>query len=212
MVLKIAPEGYPFIAVFAALAVVVLVVLGPKPMVLPLVLMLFMLFFFRDPERTVPVMEGFISPADGKILSIAPTYEREHLKSNSMKISIFMSPLDVHVNRSPCDAEVLSVKHSPGGYNAAYKEKASLENENTAMLLKCKSGNILVRQVAGFLARRTVNRKSPGDKLERGEKFGIIKFSSRLDIYLPLASKVMVKPDDRVRAGESILAAPPEAK
>jgi phosphatidylserine decarboxylase len=205
---KIAPEGYTFIGFFGIATAVVLLTVNPLAATVPLALTLFMVFFFRDPERHIPLSDGYISPADGRVISITPQYEREYLGKNTLRISIFMSPLNVHVNRSPCDGEVLSVKHTPGSFRAAYRESASLKNENTAMLLKNGNENILVRQVAGFLARRTVCRVKPGDVLEKGERFGIIKFSSRLDIFLPVDVAVIVRPNDVVRAGETLLATP----
>jgi phosphatidylserine decarboxylase len=205
--MKIAPEGIPFIGFFAVASAALLLFVSPAAAVVPVGLGLFMVYFFRDPEREPPEAEGFISPADGRVISIAPQYEREHLKCNALKISIFMSPLNVHVNRSPCDGEVMAVKHTPGSFKAAYRESASLKNENTAMLIKNGAGNVLVRQVAGFLARRTVCRVEPGEVLRRGERFGIIKFSSRLDVYLPCDVEVLVRPNDKVRAGETLLAA-----
>ncbi len=205
---KIAPEGYPFIGVFAALTLLALLTLGPYAAAVPLALGLFMVFFFRDPERRPPAAQGYVSPADGRVVSIAPQYERQHLKRNTMRISIFMSPANVHVNRSPCDAEVVSVKHTPGSLKAAFKESASLKNENIAMVLRENEDEILVRQVAGFLARRAVCRVKPGDRLKRGQRFGIIKLSSRLDVYLPLEVEIVVKPNQTVRAGETLLAAP----
>lgn len=204
--MRIAPEGYPFIGGLGAVSVLVFFAAGPVAAGVPLALTLFMVFFFRDPERNVPLSEGYISPADGRVVSIAPQYEREYLRRNTIRISIFMSPINVHVNRSPCDGEVLSVKHTPGRLKAAYKESASLKNENIAMLLRSNGEEILVRQVAGFLARRAVCRVKPGESLKRGERFGIIKFSSRLDVYLPADVKVIVRPDETVRAGETILA------
>lgn len=205
---RIAPEGYPFIGVFAALTLLALLTLGPYAAAAPLALGLFMVFFFRDPERRTPAAEGYVSPADGRVVSIAPQYERQYLKRNTMRISIFMSPANVHVNRSPCDAEVVSVKHTPGSLKAAFKESASLKNENIALVLRENEGEILVRQVAGFLARRAVCRVKPGDSLKRGQRFGIIKLSSRLDVYLPLEVEIVVKPNQTVRAGETLLAAP----
>jgi phosphatidylserine decarboxylase len=205
--MKIAPEGYPFIGFFAVATVAALIFLPPIAAVVPFGLLLFMLYFFRDPERLLPETEGFKSPADGRVISIVPQYERDYLKCNSMRISIFMSPMNVHVNRSPCDGEVLSVKHTPGSFKAAYRESASLKNENTAMLLKNGSGNVLVRQVAGFVARRTVCRVAPGASLKRGERFGVIKFSSRVDLFLPCDAEILVRPNDKVKAGVTVLAA-----
>ena len=211
--MKFAPEGYPFIAVFMVLtAIAALVALSLKAAMIPFALMLaltlFMLYFFRDPERTAPAGPGYLSPADGRIIVIKRMRENEYLKADSTKISIFMSPLNVHVNRTPCDGAVVSVKHTPGGFSAAYKEEASLKNENIAMVYKCSGGrDILLRQIAGFVARRAVCRVKPGDTLKRGERYGMIKFSSRVDIYLPPDVDVKVKLDDMVKAGETILAA-----
>ena len=117
-----------------------------------------------------------------------------------------MSPFYVHVNRAPCDGTVSAVKHNPGRYLSAYKEEASRVNENNEMALDTRHGRILVRQVAGFVARRTVCRVRVGDTLEQGERFGMIKFGSRVDVYLPFESQVQVKPGDRVKAGETVLA------
>ncbi len=206
--LKFAPEGYPFIIVFIFITLAVAFVRLPWLTALFLVLTLFMFYFFRDPERTVPQGRGlFISPADGRVILIKEIREEEHLKTQVIKISIFMSPFNVHVNRAPCDGVVRTVKHTPGRFFAADKDEASLLNENIAMVLECNDGTILVRQVAGFIARRAVCRVKAGDKLKRGERFGMIKFSSRLDVYLPLNAKIKVKLGDRVKAGESVLGA-----
>ena len=206
---KIAPEGYPFVGIFFALTGLALIVFGPRWAAIPLCLTMFMVFFFRDPERLVPDAEGYLSPADGKIIEVMKEHEGEFLKKDIVRISIFMSPLDVHINRAPCDGRVGAVKHTPGRFMAAYKKESSLKNENTAMALQCEGGDILVRQVAGFLARRTVCRVRPGDSLLRGQRFGMIKFISRLDVYLPEDVNVKVKPGDKVRAGLSVIAEGP---
>jgi phosphatidylserine decarboxylase len=132
-------------------------------------------------------------------------FEKDHLQAEAKEISIFMSPLDVHVNRAPCDGSVKNVKYSPGKFMVAYKDEASLKNENIALLLEWEEGSVLVRQVAGFVARRAVCRVKPGDILRRGQRYGIIKFSSRLDVYLPKQSKIMVKLGDKVKAGETVI-------
>ncbi|MBF0321277.1 MAG: phosphatidylserine decarboxylase, partial [Nitrospirae bacterium] len=121
-------------------------------------------------------------------------------------ISIFMSPLNVHVNRAPCDGEVVSVKHTPGSFKKAFLDEASLHNDNIAMVLRTTKGDILLRQIAGSIARRAVCRVAPGDTLKQGQRYGIIKFSSRVDIYLPLSAKVIVKPEDKVLSGETVIA------
>lgn len=220
--MKIAPEGYPFI--FVSLAIMLLSAVAAFYLhkitdktylsyflsvitIISFITSLFMFYFFRDPERNIPIGEGlFVSPADGKIILIKDVYEKEFIKSNVKEISIFMSPLNVHVNRAPCDGKVVEVKYSPGKYMAAYKNDASLKNENIAMLLEGNQGRVLVRQVAGFIARRAVCRVKPGDMLNRGERYGIIKFSSRLDVFLPKDAEIKVKIGDNVKAGESVIA------
>ncbi len=215
---KIAPEGYPFVAGCALSMLVLAVVtylstgnLGGIAAVLTLVLVAltaFMLYFFRDPERQTPVRpEAFISPADGRIIVVQEVLESRYFNEPRLQISIFMSPFNVHVNRSPCAGTVVSTRHNTGKHFAAYREGASIRNENSEMVLETAYGRILVRQVAGFLARRTVCRVKPGAALQPGERFGLIKFSSRLDVYLPVNSLAQVAPGDRVRAGETILAA-----
>jgi phosphatidylserine decarboxylase len=203
---SIAPEGYPLIAFFGALTVLGAALSGPWGAALPLLLTLFMLYFFRDPERRPPEGGGYLSPADGKVIKIEKAYEGQYLKGNAVMISIFMSPLNVHVNRAPCGGRVLEVKHTPGSFVSAYRDEAPLKNENTAMLLGCGEAPVLVRQVAGSLARRVVCRVGPGATLARGERYGLIKFGSRLDVYLPEGVRVKVKLKDRVKAGETVLA------
>ncbi len=124
-----------------------------------------------------------------------------------LKIGIFMSPLNVHVNRAPCDGTVKSVKHYPGKFFNASTDDASILNEHITMLLKCKDhGPVVVKQIAGTVARRAVCRVKPGDTLKQGERYGMIKFSSRVDIFLPLDTEFNVKLDDKVTAGETVIA------
>src|SRR4030042_6217250 len=203
---KFAPDGYPFIIIFAVITVLIYFFGKPWIAILPLIITLFMVLFFRDPERKIPEGEGiFVSPADGEVILIKDVYEKDYLKAESKEISIFMSLLNVHVNRSSCDGKVSLVKHSSGKFLVAHKDAASMENENTVMVLEGKDGKIVVRQVAGFLARRIVCRAEVGDKLRRGERYGMIKFGSRLDVYLPKDVKIKVKAGDKIKAGESIL-------
>lgn len=204
--MKFAPEGYPFIAGSAGLAALALVV-QPLLVPLPLLLTVFMLYFFRDPERSVPAGPGlFVAPADGRVIVVRDVREDRHLGKDARQISIFMSPLNVHVNRAPCDGKVKTVLHSRGRFLAAYRDEASVMNENIEMVLETPSGEVLVRQVAGFVARRAVCRVKESDLLQRGARYGMIKFSSRVDVYLPMAADVSVRPGDRVRAGESVIA------
>lgn len=203
--IKLAPEGKPFILGFLGLTILVLL-FAPWGALLPLALTFFMAYFFRDPERNSPEGENvFVSPADGKVILIQKVSEDKFLKTDAIEVSIFMSPFNVHVNRAPCEGVVEGVVHTPGRFLSAFKHEASLQNENIAMLLATRYGKILIRQVAGFLARRAVCRVKAGDSLQKGERYGIIKFSSRLDIYLPDEVQIMVKLGDRVKAGETVI-------
>ncbi|MEW6162562.1 MAG: phosphatidylserine decarboxylase family protein [Nitrospirota bacterium] len=220
--LRFAPDGYPFIfgslfiAIIASAFLIVNLISGvydftyyflfPTPCFL-FGFAIFMAFFFRDPERKIPEGKGiFVSPADGKVILIEDIYEKDYLKAESKEVSIFMSLFDVHVNRAPCDGIVESVVHTPGRFLSAFRPQASLQNENIAMLLNTGDGKVLVRQVAGFLARRAVCRVSEGDFLKMGDRYGIIRFGSRLDVYLPKDSEIKVKLGERVKAGETVIA------
>jgi len=214
---KIAPEGHPFVVGFALLSLGMAVTArvcggawGGAAALATLALVAlagFMFYFFRDPERNTPDRpDAFVSPADGRIIVVQPVVEERYFHEPRLQISIFMSPANVHVNRAPCAGTVVSSRHNTGKHFAAYREGASIRNENNELVLETAHGRILVRQVAGFLARRTVCRVGPGAALRRGERFGIIKFSSRVDLYLPADSAAQVGIGDRVRAGETILA------
>jgi phosphatidylserine decarboxylase len=220
-VIKLYPDGYPFIFISLLITVILSVFLiwdykfGNCNITFYsllfasfffFVITIFMALFFRDPERKIPEKKGiFVSPADGKVILVKDVYEKDYLESESKEISIFMSPLDVHVNRAPCDGKISVVKHSPGKFIAAFKDDSSIKNENIVMVLDIEEGKVLVRQVAGFLARRAVCKSKVGDLLKRGERYGIIKFSSRVDVYLPKGTKIKVKLGDKVKAGETII-------
>jgi phosphatidylserine decarboxylase len=204
---KFASEGYPFIAVFGLVTIAAAYFGGVFYALLPFILTLFMLYFFRDPERVAPAdKDVFVSPADGKIILIRDVHEPKYLHADVKEVSIFMSPMNVHVNRAPCDGKVKTVHHNKGRFVAAYKDEASVSNENIEMVLETKYGGVLVRQVAGFVARRAVCRKRENDILKRGERYGVIKFSSRVDLYIPGNAKIRTKLGDIVKAGETIIA------
>jgi phosphatidylserine decarboxylase len=206
LMIKLASEGYPFIIGSLLLTIVVLFAFPPATCI-PLLLTAFMLYFFRDPSRNIPTGKGlFVSPADGAVVLIRDTPEEKYLHADVKQISIFMSPFNVHVNRAPCDGIVKIVNHNKGTFVAAYKEEASVRNENIEMVLETEHGDILVRQVAGLVARRAVCRKKERDELRRGERYGIIKFSSRVDLYLPKDAVIKVEIHDKVIAGETVLA------
>ncbi len=217
---KIAPEGYPFVLGCALPALILAGLAHPAAGATGLCLVLlslamtalagFMLYFFRDPERRTPDQPAaFISPADGRIIVDQEVLETRYFQERRRQISIFMSPANVHVNRAPCAGTVVSTCHNRGRHLAAYRDGASIRNENSELVLQTRHGLILVRQVAGLVARRTVCRVKAGDVLKPGARFGIIKFSSRLDVYLPADCVVQVAIGDRVRAGETVLAAMP---
>jgi len=203
---KIAREGYSFILLFTVVTLII-ALLGTFLLAIPFfILTLFMAFFFRDPERTIEKKDGvFYSPADGKVIFIGETREDELLKDKALMVSIFMSPFNVHINRIPCDGVVKDVRHYPGRFYAAYKENSSIANEHITMLIEGRDGMVVVRQVAGFLARRAVCKVKPGDSIIQGQRYGMIKFSSRVDIYLPLNTNIEVKLNDKVKAGETII-------
>ncbi len=201
----IAKEGWPFIG-GAFLVSLLTYLLMPWIWIIPLGVTLFFLVFFRDPERAVPEeKEIFVAPADGKIIKIAREYS-DLLSSEVISLSIFMSPLNVHINRMPCDGVVEHVEHRPGGFSAAYTDDASLRNEQIVAVLRTDYGPVALKQIAGFLARRAVCHVRPGERVVTGQRYGLIKFGSRVDIELPPDVKIEVSQGQKVRAGETVLA------
>jgi len=181
---------------------------GHPVAVLPLLIgVAFCLYFFRDPERQPPADDHLVvSPADGRVLEVREEREEQFLYQPATRVSIFMSPLDVHVNRSPVAGTIELVRHTAGRFRAAFADKASLDNERNAVLLTTPGGRFLVVQIAGALARRIVCHRQPGDWLARGERFGMIMFGSRVDLFLPPAARPVVARGDRVRAGHTVVA------
>ena len=173
-----------------------------------LLLTAFVVWFFRNPERDIPSDENsIVSPADGKVIVIGRVFDDRFLKTDALKISIFMNVFNVHVNRIPTSGKVLGVFYNPGKFFSADKDKASLENEQNALLIEAKNGKkFVVNQIAGLIARRIVCYAKPGDSIEKGRRFGMIRFGSRLDVYLPTDCKIDVNVGDKVKAGSSILA------
>jgi len=164
--------------------------------------------FFRDPERSVPSGEGLIvAPADGKVVSVASVKKESLFAEAITRVSIFLSPLDVHINRVPVQGKIDEVRYRRGKFLAAYKEEASNANEQNALRIVDGQGRKLgVVQIAGVVARRIVCRVKAGDNVARGERFGLIMFGSRTDIYLPAGCRVEVTEGQRVKGGETILA------
>ncbi len=169
-------------------------------------LLIFSLNFFRDPDRTTPNKENaVISPADGKVLIIKKVIPNEYIKENCIQISIFMSPLNVHVNRIPVSGIVEYLKYHKGEYLVAYHDKADIRNERMMIGIKGMYGKVLFSQVAGTVARRIVTELKEGQDVNVGERFGMIKFGSRVDVILPENVDLKVKVGDKVTAGETIL-------
>jgi phosphatidylserine decarboxylase len=166
----------------------------------------FCLWFFRDPERLPPEDERLVvAPADGRVVAVVPEREERWLRGPATRVSIFMSPLDVHVNRSPVSGTVREVQHFAGRFRAAFSDKSSLDNERNAVVLESGGRRFLLVQIAGALARRIVCHVTPGDRLERGQRFGMIMFGSRVDVFMPSGVEPAVAKGARVRAGLSVL-------
>jgi len=165
----------------------------------------FMTFFFRDPERVAPMVPGAIlAPADGRVMDVRGAVDDPFVGA-AQAVSIFLSPLDVHVNRSPLAGLVVGVEYRPGAKLAAYRREASEVNERTTIAIRGEAARVVVRQIAGVLARRIVCRVRPGDKLASGERFGLIKFGSRTDLIVPASVHLRVKRGDRVLGGETVM-------
>jgi phosphatidylserine decarboxylase len=163
--------------------------------------------FFRDPDRAIPNKEGaIVSPADGKVIRVGSVENTPFFAGESTKISIFMSVFNVHVNRIPFDGRIKKINYHPGKFFSANLDKASEKNEHNAVFLETQNGiNMCVVQVAGLIARRIICKVQPGEDVRRGQRFGIICFGSRLDVYLPVNTNIEVAVGDKVKAGTSIL-------
>ncbi len=175
-------------------------------MIAAITFLFFSLNFFRDPDRTTPDKENvIISPADGEIVAVKEIDEEKFLKDKARQVSIFMSPLNVHVNRIPINGKVDFFRYVEGDYLLAFNDKADKRNERTEIGITSKFGKILFTQIAGFIARRIVCDLKVGDEVKMGNRFGMIKFGSRSDVIAPLNWTLKVKMGDKVKAGETIL-------
>jgi len=204
--IPVAAEGWPFIIPLAVVTVLLFALGWRSTAVVALVLTLFVLFFFRDPERTVPEGEGLVvSPADGRVIIVADHYEGDYLKTEVKKISIFLSVFNVHVNRIPLGGTVEQVQYHPGKFLVASVDKASTDNEQTAVLITHGKHKVLVKQIAGLIARRIVCRVRPGQKVAAGDRIGLIRFGSRVDCILPEAAVLRVRRGQMVKGGSTIL-------
>ncbi|MFB3853600.1 MAG: phosphatidylserine decarboxylase [Vicinamibacterales bacterium] len=166
----------------------------------------FFAFFFRDPERLAPGDgTAILAPADGKVVTAGPAVAGVAPPGDWLQVSIFLSPLDVHVNRSPVSGRVTRVEYRPGAFHPAYKHQASTDNERSEVWIESASGKFVYRQVAGIMARRVVCRVSEGSKVTAGARVGLIKFGSRTDLFMPPETTILVAPGDRVRGGETVV-------
>lgn len=203
----IAAQGYPL--VLAGVVLILLGLMGGWSWItgLGLVATGFFAYFFRDPERDIPLEPGVIvSPADGKVVRVDEVQENEFLQGPARYVAIFMNVFDVHVNRAPLAGTVTRSEHRDGCFKAAWSEAACTFNEQQALVLEAGGRRVLVIQIAGLLARRIISYVQPGQHLEKGERLGMICFGSRVDLYLPPEAEILVKVGDRVRAGSSIVA------
>lgn len=202
-----AKEGLPFIAVTAGATFLAgwlgwnLLAVGAG------LLTIFVSWFFRNPARVVPQAPNVVvAPGDGKVIAIEEEFESRFLKERSIRLTIFLNVFDVHINRVPCDGVVQEVQYQPGLFLVASRPDATIRNEQNALMLTTPQGvKILCVQVAGLIARRIVCWVSAGEHVRRGERFGLIRFGSRMDTFLPLGTVLKVAVGDRVKGGETIL-------
>jgi len=205
---RIAREGWPFIAVAWALVVGAALLWWPLAAVLAIVA-IWVVAFFRDPIRPGPRGERYVlAAAEGKVVMVTEVDEPMYVKEKSIRISIFLSVFDVHVNRYPVDGVVELVHYNKGKFLHAADEKASLDNEQSSVGVRGPRSRVLVRQIAGLIARRIVTDARPGDSVKQGDRLGLIRFGSRTDVFLPLSARpvLKVKPGDRVQVGGTVLA------
>jgi phosphatidylserine decarboxylase len=204
--IPVASEGWPFILPLAVITALFFVFGWKNTGYTALALTLFVLFFFRDPERTVPEGKGVVvSPADGRVIVIKEIYEPDYLKQEVKQVSIFLSVFNVHVNRAPIGGTIETVRYNPGKFLVASVDKASLDNEQTGVVIFDGRNRVLVKQIAGLIARRIVCYAKPGDTLSAGERYGLIRFGSRVDLFLPKNTDLMVKVGDRIKGSRDVI-------
>ncbi|HTI04294.1 MAG TPA: phosphatidylserine decarboxylase family protein [Gemmatimonadales bacterium] len=206
--MRIAPEGWPFIAAAWIVTIAALFWLWPLGVILGIVA-LWVVAFFRDPIRPGPRGDKYVlAAAEGRVVHVIETDEPMYVKERSIRISIFLSVFNVHVNRYPVDGTVELLHYNKGKFLHAADEKASLDNEQSSIGIRGPRGRVLVRQIAGLIARRIVTDPKQGDHIAQAARLGLIRFGSRTDVFLPLSARpaVKVKPGDVVRVGGTVLA------
>ncbi len=206
------PDGHKFVAIAALITVAILFFFGLNTLGwLGVIATAYVAYFFRDPERVVPMREGLVvAPADGKISSVEtviPPMELGLGEDRRVRVSIFLSVFDVHINRAPVAGRVAKIIYSPGLFVNAAADKASEDNERNSVILEMPDGqNIAVVQIAGLIARRIVTFVREGDRIGKGERFGLIRFGSRVDVYLPVGKTALVAVGQRAVGGETVIA------
>ena len=205
--MRIDPSGWPFIGGAAALGIAAAAFVNAAVGLTFLILAAIFLFFFRDPNRIVTQeRDAVLSPADGRVLIAGPPTVRDFPSESWRQVSIFLSPLDVHVNRMPVAGMVTKVRYHPGRFLPAYRADAGDLNEYTEIWIDHGGQPVVIRQVVGVLARRVVCRTSEGMEVAAGERFGVMKFGSRMDIFVPVDARITVKVGDRVVGGVTVIA------
>ncbi len=203
----VAVEGYPFIGLFAFVTLVLALLGWAFLTFLALCLTLFSVYFFRNPERVVPDnAEAVVAPADGKVVFVGKVNDERCFHGEAVKVSIFMSVFNVHVNRVPFPGKIVDMFYNKGQFLNASLDKASLDNEQGGIILEAANGKrLLFVQIAGLIARRIVTYPKVGDLLNKGERYGLIRFGSRVDVYFPADAEVIVRLGERTVAGETII-------
>lgn len=203
----VASEGWPFIGIFALLTLLFYFTFYYVLAGISVALMLFCIFFFRNPQRTSKASQGsIIAPADGRIMDIVAVKEDQYIQGDTIRIRIFLSLFNVHVNRTPIAGQVEWVHKVAGIFLPAYRDEAGYKNARNYVGIKTEWGKILVVQITGLVARRLVCWVQPGDQLQTGQRFGLIRFGSCTEIYLPSDIVVLVQPGQKVRGGETPIA------
>lgn len=211
-VYPIAQDGWVYLVVLAGITAICYFIY-PYLAIIPGILFLFVAFFFRNPQRTIPQEKDIVvSPADGVILTIDEVEENNYIKGKALRVSIFLSIFNVHINRSPATGEVEYCSYRPGKFLPAFKGHASEINEKSFIGINTGKWRIMVTQVTGFIARRIICWVNVGDKLDRGERFGLIKFGSCTELFLPLGTELFVKKGDKVYGGETVIGRLPDER
>lgn len=203
----VAREGWVFIAFFGILSVILYLNIGYIGLSIGLVFTIFCIYFFRNPKRNIVGQKGIVvSPADGRVMDVKTVMEENYINAKTIRIRIFLSIFNVHINRSPIEGQVEWVKRVSGIYLPAYKDEVSDKNARNYVGMVTDWGKILVVQITGIIARRLVCWVQAGDTLETGERFGLIRFGSCTEIYLPEDATILVQPGQKLNAGETVIA------